>query len=346
MALWKLVAQKNPKDKEASKKANDLAASQTIAKGRYDQAASGEAPTPVMKDPAAAARTSDDGDGSNSMAAQRVAKDAAAFLQRIEETPNNPAAYLSLAQLYRRNDFPDKAREVLKKGLTATKNNFDLAMEATDLDIEPFRRDLASTEEKLRTEPKNADLAAIRGKLMKEINTRELAFYRQKSDRYPTDSVARYEMAVRLYKAAQYEEAIEQLQKVRTDPKHKTRVLIYLGFCFKGRNNWNLAKRNFEEAMQAPNANRGIVPQGIDAPARLRICRERGSAASRGAGLRTGEHRLQLQEHRRPWSNSGRRRCSAPERGRTSHIFTAKAQRARRKRKCHASFFALFAPSR
>ena len=247
MALWKLVAQKVPSDKEAAKKANDLAASATIAKGRYE--ANGEGLSPAKKDVGTANRTSEDGDGP-SMAEQRIAKEAAAFLQRIEETPSSAQTYLSLIQLYRRNDFHDKAREVVKRGLAATNNNFDLALEASDLETDSFRRDLAMCEEKLRANPKDAALAVTRTKLLKDISTRELAFFRQKSDRYPTDQQARFEMAVRLYKVGQYDEAIAELQKVRTDPKHKTRVLIYLGFCFKSRNNWRLAQRNFEEAMQ------------------------------------------------------------------------------------------------
>ena len=27
-------------------------------------------------------------------------------------------------------------------------------------------------------------------------------------------------------------------------------MLVYLGFCFRSRNNWRLAQRNFEEALQ------------------------------------------------------------------------------------------------
>lgn len=248
MALWKLVAQKVPSDKEAAKKANDLAASATIAKGKYDQAPTGDAISPAKANAAPAQRPAEDGEG-ESMAEQRIAKEAAQFLQRIAENPGVAQTYLSLVQLYRRNDFTDKAREILKKGLAATNNNFDLALEASDLEIDVFRRDLAICEEKLRADPKDATLAATRTKLLKDISVRELAFFRQKSDRYPTDSISRYEMAVRLYKVGQFDEAIAELQKVRTDPKLKIRVLIYLGFSFRGKNNWRLAQRNFEEAI-------------------------------------------------------------------------------------------------
>ena len=48
----------------------------------------------------------------------------------------------------------------------------------------------------------------------------------------------------------QTDEAIKELQAVRNDPRHRTHALYYLGFCFKQRNNWRLAERNFEEALQ------------------------------------------------------------------------------------------------
>jgi tetratricopeptide (TPR) repeat protein len=252
MGLWKLVAQKLPKDKEAAKKASELAATATIAKGKYDQASTGDAPSPARKDGSSAAHKAlaDTGDGAITLADQRIAKDAAQYLERIEQNPTNAGAYLALVQLYRRNDFPDKAREILDRGLKAVGNNFEMGLESIDLDIDPFRRDLMAINEKLRTDPKNAELLAQRNKLQKEVDTRELAFYRQKSDRYPTDSVARFEMAVRLYKTGQFEAAIPELQKVLADPKHKTKVYIYLGFCFRARNNWRLAQRNFEDAMK------------------------------------------------------------------------------------------------
>lgn len=42
IALWRLVAKALPKDQEAGKKAMHLAASETIAKGKYDQAVTGD----------------------------------------------------------------------------------------------------------------------------------------------------------------------------------------------------------------------------------------------------------------------------------------------------------------
>ena len=47
----------------------------------------------------------------------------------------------------------EQARQVLQKGLGPTSNYYEIAIELADLDIEPFRRNLALTEDKLRTAP-------------------------------------------------------------------------------------------------------------------------------------------------------------------------------------------------
>ena len=128
-----------------------------------------------------------------------------------------------------------------------------------DLEIEPFRRDFGVTDERLRQKPGDAELQQIRARLAKEINTRELDYYRRRSDRFPTDTAARFEMGLRLLRAGQIDEAIKELQAVRNDPRHHGKALFYLGVCFKMRNNWRLAQRNFEEALKQLGTGDGFL---------------------------------------------------------------------------------------
>jgi len=173
------------------------------------------------------------------------------LLARLEADPTVPNLYLQLAGLYRRADQLEQAHEVLKRGLGPTGNSFELMLELADLEIEPFRRNLALTEQKLKDRPDDPDLRKIRIRLRKEVNTRELDLHRQKADRYPTEMAHRYEVGVRLLRAGQLDEAIRELQAARSDPRYRCQALQSLGHCFKARNNWRLAQRNFEEALQA-----------------------------------------------------------------------------------------------
>jgi lipopolysaccharide biosynthesis regulator YciM len=177
-------------------------------------------------------------------------REVPALQAKIKANPTSPGGYLHLAQLYRRHDQFDQARSVLAEGLTATHNHFDVALEMVDLEIEPFRRDLGIAEEELRRQPGHAELEEVRRLLQKEIDSRELDYYRQRTERFPTDTNSRFEMSLRLMRVGQTDEAIKVLQGLRADPRHQSKVLVYLGFCFRSRNNWRLAQRNFEEALQ------------------------------------------------------------------------------------------------
>jgi tetratricopeptide (TPR) repeat protein len=290
IALWELVRKADPRDVEAANKSKDLAASDTIARGHYEAAIGGlsgkhlkqplrpdedegpdsePAPKPnavpkpavtATKPVGAAAETSAQKpaplEESASPAERRTAREAVPIQARIDADPTNPNHYLQLAGLYRRAGLLDQARSVLFKGVEKTGNDFEVASELADLEIEPFRQNLSITEERLAENPDD-ELRRIRVRLLKEINTRELDLFRQRADRYPADMAFRFELGVRLLRAGQVDEAIRELQAARSDPRLHWRCQLYLGHSFKTRNNWRLARRNFEEALQS-------VPTGED----------------------------------------------------------------------------------
>jgi tetratricopeptide (TPR) repeat protein len=261
--LWNLVKKAKPGDREAENKAKDLAASATIAKG-YSQAVQGEAKTPLSGskehvplnadgDDASTGETRVDAHPTQTHAmgsAGRSAAEIAALEAKIKANPASPHSYLLLAKIYVKLDQLEDAKAVLQRGVQATSSDFDVQMELANLEIEPLRRNRAMAEAKLQSSSSDAELKKLHSQLDREINARELDFYRQRSDRYPSDNEARFQMAVRLLKVAQFDEAIKEFQHLRKDPRLQARSLVYLGFCFKNRNNLRLAIRNFEEAMQ------------------------------------------------------------------------------------------------
>ena len=252
IALWELVRKAIPDDLEASHKSKDLAASATIAKGRYEETLKGETPSPAsaVEDETEPAPALDATDENTPLAEERHPREVANLLEKIKQNPKNANGYLQLARLHRKNEQPEKAKAILEEGLGPTGNSFEITQELLDLDIEPLRQDLAVTEERLRKKPSDRELHQIRDQLTKEINTRELDYYRRRSDRFPTDTAARFEMGLRLLRVGQVEEAIKELQTVRSDPRYHGKALFYLGMSFHSRKNWRLAQRNFEEALQ------------------------------------------------------------------------------------------------
>lgn len=286
--LWEMVVAADPSDLEARNKSKDLAASETISRGNYDNSGTGKPGSkaaidlpplsgkpgskasielpPVGGKPASKASIELPASGNKSKqgsspniqiepagrpaATDRVSREAESLRNRIDADPTNANTYLHLASVYRRADQFDQATKVLQEGLGPTGNHFELIVELADLETERFRRDLALTEDKLRKQPDAADLRKIRDQLVNEINARELEIYRKKADRYPNEKTHRFELGVRLLRARQFDEAIQELQALKSEPRFQWRALMYLGFCFKLRNNWRLAQRNFEESLK------------------------------------------------------------------------------------------------
>jgi tetratricopeptide (TPR) repeat protein len=251
MKLWELIRAARPTDLEASNKAKDLAASATIARGHYDDVVGG-----ATDEESEEASTDDEPDEAGSApgiatATDRISQEVARYRAQIQREPAAVSGYLNLADVHRRAGQFDQARAILEEGLGPTGRNFELTTAIAELEIEPFRQNLAVVEIKTRSDPNDEELRTMRLRLLKEINTRELELYRQKSDHYPTDKGLRFEMGVRLLRAGQVDEAIKELQGVRNDPRHHWKAVLFLGYCFKSRNNWRLAERNFEEALKS-----------------------------------------------------------------------------------------------
>jgi tetratricopeptide (TPR) repeat protein len=253
IALWELIRKALPNDDEASSKAQDLSAKDTIARGRYEQVIQDKAArheTEEAEEVPSSPRTRERPVEAPAAPTDRVSHEAAGLQNRIDADPTNYRLHLQLAGLYRRADKFGEARVALQQGLQMTGNHFELAIELADLEIEPFRKNLEHTLAKMRRDGAGEDLEKIHRRLLKEINTRELDLYRQKAERYPNELGHRFELGVRLLRAGQTDEAIRELQTSRADLHYQWRSLYFLGFCFKNRNNWRLAQRNFEEALR------------------------------------------------------------------------------------------------
>jgi tetratricopeptide (TPR) repeat protein len=259
--VWNLVRQADPADAEAGRKAKDLLASETIARGGYTAAVdrvmagkeSGVIAAAVGYVPPAADDAADETPTIEVMPdIDKVARANPALFAKLKTNPTDVGTYLQAISLYRQAQQTDAARAVLEQGLAATGQAFELLLEQHDLDIEPVRHNLEVAERKLVSAkgPAAEELRKLRVGLVRELNAREAEVYRLKSDRFPTDTASRLELGIRLLKAGQIDAAIQELQTVRKDGRFLWRALVQLGFCFKARNNWRLAQRNFEEALQ------------------------------------------------------------------------------------------------
>ena len=186
----------------------------------------------------------------------------------------------------------------MTEGVEATGNSFELAMEIVDMDISMVRQNLAAAEQKLKAAPDDADVRKLCGKLRKEINARELEMFRQKAGGFPTDLIHRLEVGIRLLRGGQTDEAIRELQAARADVKLRWQAQLNLGHCFKARNNWPLAQRNFEEALQCLPPGEKTMHKELLFLLAKGARRKRRSTQGHGTRQRAGQRGLQLPRHR------------------------------------------------
>jgi tetratricopeptide (TPR) repeat protein len=264
LTMWGLVSRALPSDPEAGLKCSELAEQAASAQRRQEKLVAEaqalqkeeeeEAPDDIETELA-----DDDPLPPGSIPPQRLNRDIAALQSHLENDPTKAELYLRLAALYRSAGQLEEAVEVLEEGLGPTGNSFELSSFLAELELEPFRRNLAIAEEKLSFSPGDDELRRIRIRLLKEINTRELDLCRQKADRFPTHAGYRLDLGVRLLRAGQVEEAIRELQVARQYDEQRWRADLYLGYCFRDRDNWRLARGCFEEALQEVPAEEALA---------------------------------------------------------------------------------------
>ena len=247
---WDIVAKSDPKDLDARGRGKDLAATHTIDKGGYEEKALGEPRSP-FRPPGEGKPTGGTAPKMKALVDEQLERQVTPIRAKIDADPTNVHGYVQLMTAYQRAGKWDLARGTLKEGLQATGQNFDLILAGTELEIEMVRHNLQAAENKLKAKPDDPQLLEQRDRLVKEVNSRELEVFRKRAERYPSDMSYRLEMGVRLLRLGQADEAIHELQIARKDPRNRWKALLYLGHGFKAKNNWALARRNFEEAVQA-----------------------------------------------------------------------------------------------
>ncbi len=130
IALWQLVKEAAPKDVEAAHKAKDLAASETIQRGQYQENSGTGEKAPLKKLLV---------EGKKEDPQEKLNRETAPVLARLEANPTEPQLYLQLSMIYRRANQLDRARAALERGLGATGNHFQLQLEIMELDLQPIR---------------------------------------------------------------------------------------------------------------------------------------------------------------------------------------------------------------
>lgn len=233
-----------PNDPQFHDSLRDLSARQTIQDGKYDQGGSFTDSVKDLKGQIETARK--DGVSQNQQfLLDQVAKTKAVY-ESDPTVPGKIAAYTDALIRLDDEGYENEAADVLAKAFKDL-GTYRYKMRIGDIKIKQLKR----RREKLRAagDKEGTTRAA------KEQLAYELTEYAERAANYPTDLGIKYELGLRQFQAAQYDEAIATLQQARRDPKHRLTASHALGMAFFKKGWYTEAAETFQTALQ------GDVPE-------------------------------------------------------------------------------------
>ncbi len=235
---WRRVLKAKPDDEEAQRQIGQIAAEMTMKKGGYGTA---ETSRDVKKTP------------SSSAGVQREELSPEEQLRRqIKKNPKDKAAYNELSEMFRRANNPESAIEILTKAVEEIPDDNELRekLESTQLQ---YLRELVARMEK-ETGAAAAEISdEVKSQLRtarKQLADKELEYYEHLVERYPSNGSYRFKLGQRYLKAGRFNEAIQQYQQARNDPKHHGLCQLELGKCFQHIKQYKLASDHYANAVR------------------------------------------------------------------------------------------------
>lgn len=235
ISCWNRVLVARPGDPEATRALGDLAVEKTISKGKYEDAESGQ-------DVRADKFEQISGDDNKYTPQQKLEK-------HLAKNPADIAKYFELADLHTREERHSDAEQVLAKALEASGGDVVVRERLEDAQLRTARTQLDIARKKAEKE-RTPEAVNLFNKFKKELRTRELEYFRSRSERYPNKLNYKFELAMRLKKLGETQEAIKAFQAAAADPKTKAKVNLELGECFQIIKQYKLAMQNYEAALE------------------------------------------------------------------------------------------------
>ncbi|MFN0205651.1 MAG: tetratricopeptide repeat protein [Planctomycetota bacterium] len=233
----------NPRDQEALKARKDLAAEGALLSSGLETAGHSRE---LMKDKSKA------GELEKEKRLLHTAGEIDAEIDRLmgdlANEPSNINILKEIAKLYERKNDPEAALDCVERALQYSPDDFDLRARRGLLKTRTLDREIDKLRARVATDPAAAELLA---KAEKEKLAFEVDDARARVADHPTDMTVRYKLGRLLLKLGDVDEAVGELQKAVTDPRVKTDALVTLGQAFYKKGLFDLAKRQFEKALES-----------------------------------------------------------------------------------------------
>ena len=235
----------NAYDNEISQVLKDVSAKKTLGEKGYQSVATGQGSyRDILKDKKEAVSLEQEKRVEKSEdTADRLIREKEA---RLKTEPENLKVLRDLAELYTQKKQLDKALEYyeLAKKTTAGASDPTIDRAIAETRVRQFDQQL----EKL--DRAAADYADQSARVQAEKLAYQIDECQKRVEKFPTDLAIRFEMGVLYFQAGKVGEAIPELQKAKGNPHKRIPAMNVLGQCFAKRKMFDLAARQFQDAIK------------------------------------------------------------------------------------------------
>ncbi len=218
-----------PTDMDLDAQAKDIAAMDTLEKGRYDQ---GESFTGSIKNKDQTKQLLEE-ENLNRTQEYRTKM----MLQAKADYEKNPKEVQVIAK-YARSliEMDDEQHEViaiemLTKAYAETQI-YRFKVDVGNIRIKQLKRNIRILNEAFLADPKDPHLKEQLLHARKEKLAFELTEFAERAEHFPTDLQVRFDYGVRLWESGKYDDAIVAFQLAQNNPKHRVEALHLLGRSF------------------------------------------------------------------------------------------------------------------
>ena len=227
---WRRIIEARPNDDEAERNMARLSVARTINESGYTAAGTASATKKVV---------------SKTESGASVEMTHEQFLeQKIRQHPRDPEPYLELGEIYTQNENFEKAVDILTRAYSSCGDVSGIRDRLEDVEIRLMRQKL------VKVEKKDGRASDAWKQLRHELNLKELEIWKNRCERYPNNLSFKYDLGLRFQMQKLYQEAIQQFQQAKKEPRRHGICCLALGQCFQEIKQYRLALSNYEEAIE------------------------------------------------------------------------------------------------
>jgi len=179
-------------------------------------------------------------------------------VQREKADPGNPRDKEVLADLlFRRGDYLESIAKY-DEAIAIDPNNQNAQNRRGDATIKQVEGQISVMETKAKG-LKGTDLETLKDRIKshkKKLRETKMTEFTRRLKINPNDLGTRFELGTLYFNAKSYDEAIQEFQRSVQDARLAFRSSVYLGHCFKHKNLFDMAIREFTNAANRPGGSK------------------------------------------------------------------------------------------